>query len=276
VDVSYWPCPSSATPPAVVPIGRPVANTRLYVLDATGRPAPVGVPGELHIGGVQVGRGYHRRPELTAEKFVADGFVSDRSARLYRTGDLARWRPDGTLEYLGRLDFQVKIRGFRIELGEIEAALLAHPRVRDAVVVARGDAGEQRLVAFLVAEGEPLSAGDLREMGKVDIESRAVVRPLERDAQQLAEAYGADTNVVLLGSIATGKYVDTLLAVFGERLLFPETFVGRGDMSRGGLMLRAARSGEELAYRPVAGATRHGERPPKLPKLGRHQPKPAT
>jgi hypothetical protein len=121
----------------------------------------------------------------------------------------------------------------------------------------------------------PLSAGDLREMGKVDIESRAFVRPLERDAQQLAEAYGADTNVVLLGSIATGKYVDTLLAVFGERLLFPETFVGRGDMSRGGLMLRAARSGEELAYRPVAGATRHGERPPKLPRLGRHQPKPA-
>lgn len=112
-----------------------------------------------------------------------------------------------------------------------------------------------------------LTTEDLRAMGKVDIETRAFVEPLRRDAEQIARAYGDDARVVLLGSIATGKYVDTLLDVFGERLLFPETFVGRGDMSRGGLMLRAARSGEELAYRPVAGATRHGERPPKLPKL---------
>jgi hypothetical protein len=111
-----------------------------------------------------------------------------------------------------------------------------------------------------------VSASDLRAMGTVDIETTAFVRPLRRDAEQLASLYGADARVVLLGSIATGKYVDTLLDVFGERLLFPETFVGRGDMSRGGLMLRAARSGDELAYRPVAGATLHGVRPPKLPK----------
>jgi hypothetical protein len=97
--------------------------------------------------------------------------------------------------------------------------------------------------------------------------TRAFNTPLRRDAEQVAQLYGADARVVLLGSIATGKYVDTLLDVFGERLLFPDTFVGRGDMSRGGLMLRAARSGEELTYRPVAGATRHGQRPPKLPKL---------
>jgi hypothetical protein len=116
------------------------------------------------------------------------------------------------------------------------------------------------------AEGQ-LTSDDLREMGKIDIETRAFIGPLRRDAEQVAQLYGADARVVLLGSIATGKYVDTLLDVFGERLLFPETFVGRGDMSRGGLMLRAARSGEELAYRPVAGATRHGQRPPKLPKL---------
>lgn len=112
-----------------------------------------------------------------------------------------------------------------------------------------------------------LTAEELRAMGKVDIETRAFITPLRRDAEQIAQLYGADAQVVLLGSIATGKYVDTLLDVFGDRLLFPETFVGRGDMSRGGLMLRAARSGEELAYAPVAGAIRHGQRPPKLPKL---------
>ncbi|HEX5058401.1 MAG TPA: hypothetical protein VFV99_03530 [Kofleriaceae bacterium] len=111
-----------------------------------------------------------------------------------------------------------------------------------------------------------LSADDLRAMGSVDVETPAFVRPLRRDAEQVISQYGSDARVVLLGSIATGKYLDTLLEVFGERLLFPETFVGRGDMSRGGLMLRAARSGEELAYRPVVGAKLHGTRPPKLAK----------
>jgi hypothetical protein len=112
-----------------------------------------------------------------------------------------------------------------------------------------------------------LTTDDLRAMGKIDIETRAFITPLRRDAEQVGKLYGDDARVVLLGSIATGKYVDTLLDVFGERLLFPDTFVGRGDMSRGGLMLRAARSGEELTYTPVAGANRHGQRPPKLPKL---------
>lgn len=121
----------------------------------------------------------------------------------------------------------------------------------------------------LRAPETPLSASALRTMGKVDIESRAFVRPLRRDAELLDRAQDARVRVVLLGSIATGKYVDTLLDVFGERLLFPETFVGRGDMSRGGLLLRAARDGEELVYRPVRGATLHGTRPAKLPKLSR-------
>jgi hypothetical protein len=119
-----------------------------------------------------------------------------------------------------------------------------------------------------------LTAQDLDAMGKIDIETRAFVQPLRRDAEQVVQAYGVDVNVVLLGSIATGKYIDTLLDVFGDRLLFPETFVGRGDMSRGGLMLRAARSGEELVYAPVAGAKRHGERPAKLPKLTRKRAAP--
>jgi hypothetical protein len=112
-----------------------------------------------------------------------------------------------------------------------------------------------------------ISAAMFEAMGEVEVESAAFAQPLLRDARMVERACGPGARIVLLGSIATGKYLDTLLGVFGERLLFPETFVGRGDMSRGGLLLRAARSGEELVYRPVAGARLRGERPPKLPRL---------
>jgi amino acid adenylation domain-containing protein/non-ribosomal peptide synthase protein (TIGR01720 family) len=159
IDVTSWACERDAAG-KVIPIGRPIANTQLYVLDARLSPVPLGVPGELSIGGVQLGRGYWRRADLTAERFIPDPFSARPGARLYRTGDLSRWLPDGSVEYLGRIDYQVKLRGFRIELGEIEAALGQHPGVREAVVLTREDTpGDMRLVAYLVACEVPAPGG---------------------------------------------------------------------------------------------------------------------
>jgi acyl-coenzyme A synthetase/AMP-(fatty) acid ligase len=165
IDVTWWRCERESER-RVVPIGRPVANTQVYILDGEQRPVPVGVSGELYIGGVQVGRGYWKRPELTAERFIGNPFGE---GRLYKTGDVARYLPGGEIEYLGRMDEQVKIRGYRIELGEIEAVLSQHEGVREAVVVARGgggEGGEKRLVGYVVKEegGEKkgVTVGELR------------------------------------------------------------------------------------------------------------------
>ncbi|MDQ3810178.1 MAG: amino acid adenylation domain-containing protein, partial [Chloroflexota bacterium] len=158
IDVTAWPCQAS---PGLrsVPIGQPVANTQIYLLDENRQPVPIGVPGELYIGGVQVGLGYWRREELTAERFVSSPF-----GRLYRTGDLARWRPDGAIEYLGRLDHQIKLRGFRIELGEIETALSQYDSVNEAVVVPQPlGSGDPGLVAYVVpTSGLSVSEDELR------------------------------------------------------------------------------------------------------------------
>ena len=151
-----------------VPIGRPLANREIYILDGHCKPVPIGVPGELHIGGRSLARGYMNRPDLTADKFIPNPFSNLAGARMYKTGDLARQLPDGNVEYIGRTDHQVKIRGFRIELGEIEAALAQHTSVRQAIVSAhQDDHGEKRLVAYIVGEREhPPTANDLRSFLK--------------------------------------------------------------------------------------------------------------
>ncbi|WP_350307472.1 amino acid adenylation domain-containing protein, partial [Photorhabdus viridis] len=147
---------------ARIPIGRPVANTRVYLLDAYGQPVPLGVDGEIYVGGDGVAQGYFNRPELTAERFLVDPFSDNPDARMYRTGDLARYLPDGNIEFLGRNDQQVKIRGFRIELGEIEARLAEHPAVRQAAVLVRGEGEDKRLAAYVVASADDGLVNSLR------------------------------------------------------------------------------------------------------------------
>jgi thioesterase domain-containing protein/acyl carrier protein len=146
-----------------ISIGKPIDNIQLYILDSSNGLVPVGVVGEICIGGAGLARGYRNRPELTAEKFIPNPFTKESGARLYKTGDLARWLPDGNIEYLGRIDHQVKIRGYRIELGEIESALNHHPEIQHAIVVAREDSpGDKRLVAYIISD-KPLPVADIRQ-----------------------------------------------------------------------------------------------------------------
>jgi acyl carrier protein len=161
IDVAFWDCERGSRR-STVPIGRPIARTQVYILDRQHEPVPIGVAGELFIGGEGLARGYWKRPELTAASFIPNPFGPP-GTRLYATGDRARILGDGTIEYLGRLDYQVKIRGFRVELGEIEAVLARHPAIREAVVVARMKLKEQQLVAYLALRGSEVpSSGQLR------------------------------------------------------------------------------------------------------------------
>jgi acyl-coenzyme A synthetase/AMP-(fatty) acid ligase/acyl carrier protein len=153
-----------------VPIGHPIDNTQLYILDPCLNPVPVGVPGELFIGGVGLARGYRNLPELTAEKFIANPFSDGRGDRLYKTGDLARYLPDGNIEFLGRIDHQVKLRGFRIELEEIEMVLSKIPGIREAVVIVREEDADKRLIAYTVPDRDSVpTIGELRNLLKAKL-----------------------------------------------------------------------------------------------------------
>jgi len=164
-ETTIWSAASRVTSEKPVLIACPINNTQFYIVDASHQPVPIGIPGELCIGGEGVARGYFNRPELTVEKFIADPFARKPGARLYRTGDLARYRSDGGIEFLGRMDQQVKLQGFRIELGEIESVLNKHSSIRQAVVSVREEApGDKRLVAYLVPASKDFpSSADLRQ-----------------------------------------------------------------------------------------------------------------
>jgi amino acid adenylation domain-containing protein len=218
---------------ASIPIGRPIANTQVYVLDAAMAPAPIGEAGELYIGGAGVTRGYWRRPELTAERFVADPFTITPGAKLYRTGDLVKFGEGGLLEFLGRADFQIKIRGFRIELGEIETVLGAHPGIREAVVIAQPNlAGDPQLAAYVVAhEEQGLSAAELRIYSRQKLPNYMApasytfldALPMtpngKVDRKALSTAHGAHSGSTSTdGGVATSELEKTIVAIWRELL----------------------------------------------------------
>ena len=237
----------------LVPIGKPIANTEIYILDELQRPCPVGEAGELYIGGAGVGRGYLNRPELTAEKFIPHPFSEQKGARLYRTGDWARLTSDGQIEFAGRRDQQVKLRGFRIELGEVETALAKHPAVRESVVIARGESTEEkRLVAYFVPSGAAPNVGELRHFLSAQLPEYAVPSAFVRLAALPLSANGKVNRLALSDAIVErpqlsadfvaprNEIEERLAAIWSQVLRLPRIGVKDNFFELGGHSLLAA------------------------------------
>lgn len=231
-ETTIWSAACKVERGQEVVIGSPIANTQFYVLDLNLQPVPVGVAGELWIGGDGLARGYLNRPELTTEKFCPNPFVREPGARMYRTGDLARFRPDGKIEFLGRLDYQVKLRGFRIELGEIESLLADHPSVAQAVVIAREDApGDKRLVAYLLSKpGSKPATGELRDHLKAKLPEYMVpsvfvildklpLTPNGKVDRKALPAPGRESNEAGQNYLAPANHTEELIAEIWSKVL---------------------------------------------------------
>ena len=259
-ETTVWSTTMQVGAEEPVPIGRPLANQRVYVLDGNLQPVPIGAPGELWIGGAGVTAGYHRRPELTAERFVVDPFAGD-GGRMYGTGDLVRWQQHGVLEYLGRKDHQVKVRGYRIELGEIEAALSQHPGVREVVVLARQDGGETRLCAYYVARTPAPKPDDLRahlraSVPEFMVPSHFVVMAdlprtpnLKVDRKQLPSPEAAVQTGKKVVAQAADATEDTILAIWQQALGTEDVGVEDNFFDSGGHSILAVRVHREIVQR---------------------------
>lgn len=240
--------------PEVLPIGRPVANARIYLLDSDLNPVPVGVPGELHIGGAGVAAGYLNLPELTQQKFIRDIFSNDPSARMYKTGDLAKYLPNGEIEFVGRRDNQVKIRGFRIEPGEIESVLSKHPGVDDNAIVVREDStGNKRLIGYVVRNRESVVESDLRRHVQAQLPEYMVPSefvflnsmPLtpngKIDRRALAALKGESATAVAATSLPSDPIQQQLIGIWEELLGRKPVGVSENFFDLGGHSLLAAR-----------------------------------
>jgi len=213
-ESTVWATVAKLDSESLITIGKPISNTTIYILDSHLKPVPIGVPGELYIGGDGLAKGYLNQPKLTAEKFIPNPFSDDKSARLYKSGDLARYLPDGNIEFLGRLDHQIKIRGFRVELGEIEETLVTHPKVKEALVMARNDMtgkpnGEALLAAYVITNDNQLQISELKELLKEQLPDYMVPSGFVLlDAFPLTPNEKIDRKALPIPKLGSGKKTD--------------------------------------------------------------------